>query len=418
MALEPSQPQPAVLSGIGVEPGRVLPPKPVLLIVDDDEGVRAALHVIFEHDFEVVLAGDGHAALAKVSNRQVDVVTLDLDLPELTGIEVLEQLKQHDPLIEVIILTGQATLETARQALQLGAFAYLTKPFETPECRRVMQSALARRRQMLAWRALELELQRRKVEQEIERAKSEIYATVIHDLNSPLTTAIGLLELLRLDLELRPVDLAQTEQQVRDACLQLKFCSGIIKRYLGFMRRAPGQAASSDLGEVLLDLKNLVRVHPAAKLNRLLVHVPDERLVLGINGVDLLQVLLNLTVNALQASEQRHHVEVYCRPRAEGAALAGLSNGTNDLFVFGERLVAGRPMVSITVQDDGAGIPPASLPLVFQSFHTTKQPGQGTGLGLTVIQRIVDENAGALHVHSVVGEGTAFTVFFPIAKGG
>jgi len=76
--------------------------KPLLLIVDDDEGVRAALNVIFEQEFEVGVTSTGREALEFVSSRAVDVVTLDLDLPGLTGIEVLEQLKQHDPLMEVV----------------------------------------------------------------------------------------------------------------------------------------------------------------------------------------------------------------------------------------------------------------------------------------------------------------------------
>ena len=129
------------------------------------------------------------------------------------------------------------------------------------------------------------------------------------------------------------------------------------------------------------DLKNLVRVHPAVKHNQLLIHPPDERVALAVNGVDLLQVLLNLTVNALQASEQRHHVELYCRLWPAGTSVPALGNGENDLFFFGERLATGRPLASITVQDDGAGIPARELPRIFQSFHTTKRAGQGTGLG-------------------------------------
>ncbi len=416
--MEPStSPQTAGLvagAGTASDPVR----KPVLLIIDDDEGVRAALSVIFEQEFEVGATSSGREALAFVGSRTADVVTLDLDLPELTGIEVLERLKQHDPLMEVVILTGQATLETARQAIQLGAFAYLTKPFETQECRRVMRAALERRHKMLGWRALELELQRRQVDQEIERAKSEIYATVIHDLNSPLTTAVGLLEMLRLDLGARAMPPGDVAEQLNDACLQLKFCMGIIKRYLGFMRHAPGQAPVAEVGEILTDLKNLVRVNPAVRHNKLLVHVPDERLRVALNGVDLLQVLLNLTINALQASEQKHHVEVYCRHWPAGTTTNSLGSGPNDFCCFGERVTTGRAMASITVQDNGVGIPVSELPQVFKSYHTTKSPGQGTGLGLTVIHRIVAESGGALHVHSVVGEGTAFTVFFPLAAHG
>lgn len=189
MAREPfktSAARPAAIS-----PEARPPAKPVLLIIDDDEAVRTAIRVIFKSDFEVLLAASGRAALELLPTRPVAVATLDLDLPETPGIDVLAQLKAQDPLVEVVILTGQGSLETARQAIQLGAFAYLTKPFEIQECRRVMRAAWERHNRMAGLRALELEVQRRQVEQEIERARSEIYATVIHDLNSPLPRRWG-----------------------------------------------------------------------------------------------------------------------------------------------------------------------------------------------------------------------------------
>lgn len=389
------------------------PPQPLLLVIDDDEGVRAAVRVISRLEFNVQTASNGQAAREIWRKQPVDVVTLDLDLGGESGVDLLAQIKQHDPLIEVIILTGHATLETAREAIQLGAFAYLTKPFETQECRKLMRAALDRRRQMLTWRTLELELQKRQDEKDIARTRSEIYATVIHDLNTPLTTATGLVELLLMDLK-TPGWAGSVEQQLNDISHQLRFCTDIIKRYLGFMRKVPGQAAQTDIGEVLADLKNLIRTHSAVKHHRLLVHVPDERHVVCANGVDLLQVLLNLTVNALQASEHLHHVEVYCRHWPAGSSTHNLGHSENDFYLFSERLTGGASMVSVTVQDDGSGIPSEALPRVFESFHTTKSTGKGTGLGLTVIRRIVDENKGALHLRSVVGEGTAFTVFFPV----
>lgn len=391
----------------------VAPELPRLLIIDDDEGVRAAVKVISQIEFQVYTASSGETGLKFLRDQPVDVITLDLDLGDMNGIRVLEQIKQINPLIEVIILTGHATLETAREALQLGAFGYLTKPFQTQECRTCLRKALDRRRQMLAWKSLEFELEKRQVEQDIARTKSEIYATVIHDLNTPLTTATGLVELMLMDFDAAG-DKGNVSQQLRDVSHQLRFCTDIIKRYLGFMRRTPGQAARAELADVLTDLKKLIRTHAAVKQHRLLVHVPDEQHTVAVNGLDLLQVLLNMTVNALQASEQNHHVEVYCRHWPGGSNAHSLGQGPNDYYLFSERLTAGNSMVSVTVQDDGSGIPAESLPKVFDSFHTTKSTGQGTGLGLTVIHRIVDENKGALHVRSVVGEGTAFTVFFPL----
>ncbi|HAV64588.1 MAG TPA: hypothetical protein DCY13_19745 [Verrucomicrobiales bacterium] len=399
----------------GSQAEATVPARPVLLVADDDEGVRAALEVVFESAYEVLVAADGQRALDLIACRAVDVVILDLNMPGLSGIETLENIKRQDPWVEVIILTGQATLESARQALQFGAFAYLNKPFEMKEGRNTVERALNRRRQIQSWQALELELRQRQIEQEIERVKSEIYATVIHDLNSPLTTALGLLDMMRLDLQTGQLNLSQVDQYVHDARTQLDFCAAIIKRYLNFMRQPTGQKAASDLTQVMEDLRKLIRVHPAVRQNRLLIHVPDEQLQLRVNGLDLLQVLLNLTVNALQSSENNHHVEVYCRHLPPDLVARTIKTGVNDAYLFGERLADERPMVSITVQDDGAGIPASILPSVLSAYYTTKAAGIGTGLGLSVVQRIISANDGALHIHSVPGEGTAFTVFFPLA---
>jgi signal transduction histidine kinase len=393
--------------------------KPVLMVVDDDDGVRLSLRVLFSSDYQVLLADSGMQALSVLQSNPVDVVILDLNMPGMTGIQLLEKLKRLDPSLEVIILTGQGSLETARQALSLGAFAYLTKPFELKEGRETVIHALDRRRQTLIWRALERELQERKTEQELARVKSEIYASVIHDLNSPLTATIGLLELLHYDVDAArhsgELDLKQVWQNVQDARTQIDFCAAIIQRYLRDMRRPDQQPVSADLAIVLGDLKRMIRVHPAAKTNQCVIHIPDEPILVRANGLDLLQGLINLTSNALQASENKLHVEVYCRHLPGDQTLRELQSTPNDTFLFGERLAEGAPMVSITVQDDGPGILPEMLNKVFDRYYSTKERGNGTGIGLSVVQRVLDENNGALHLHSVPGEGTAFTVFLPVA---
>lgn len=391
--------------------------KPVLLIVDDDDGVRLSLRVLFSSDYQVLLAESGRQALDYFQSHPVDVAILDLNMPGLTGIQLLDKIKRLDPLVEVVILTGQGTLDTARQALGLGAFGYLTKPFELKEGRETVMGALSRRRQILAWRALERELQQRKTEQEIAAVKSEIYASVIHDLNSPLTATIGLLELLHYDVDsarqAETMDLQQVRQNLEDARTQVGFCASIIQRYLRDMRRSDGGEDVADLALVLNDLKKMVRAHPSAKNNPCVIHMPEEPLLVHANGLDLLQGLVNLALNALQSSEKQHHVEVYCRHLPADQTLRELQSTPNDTFLFGERLAEGAPVVSITVQDDGPGISPELLPKVFDHYYSTKEAGAGTGLGLSVVQRVLNENKGALHLHSVPGEGTAFTLFLP-----
>jgi signal transduction histidine kinase len=71
------------------------------------------------------------------------------------------------------------------------------------------------------------------------------------------------------------------------------------------------------------------------------------------------------------------------------------------------------PLVRLTVSDNGPGIPPEVLPKIFQAYFTTKDVRMGTGLGLNIVQRLVKESGGALHVKTAPGEGTAFSVYLP-----
>src|SRR5207244_7240386 len=73
------------------------------------------------------------------------------------------------------------------------------------------------------------------------------------------------------------------------------------------------------------------------------------------------------------------------------------------------------PLLKLSVTDDGPGIPSEILPKIFQPYFTTKGPKQGTGLGLNIVQRLIKEAKGALHVHTRVGEGTRFTISLPAA---
>ena len=106
------------------------PLRPTVLVVDDDPGLRESFRLILEDDYEVVDATTGQNALEVVRAAQVDVVLLDIRLPELDGIEVLERIKQTDEQVEVILVTAVKTVKTAVAAMKLGAFDYVTKPFE------------------------------------------------------------------------------------------------------------------------------------------------------------------------------------------------------------------------------------------------------------------------------------------------
>src|SRR4051812_16804835 len=107
--------------------GTIVAPPPsakqgrTLLVVDDDEGVREALSILFRDSCEVIMAENGRRAIEIAGQREIDAVILDIRMPGMTGIAVLSKLKEIDPATEVIMLTAHETLETARDALRLGA---------------------------------------------------------------------------------------------------------------------------------------------------------------------------------------------------------------------------------------------------------------------------------------------------------
>jgi DNA-binding NtrC family response regulator len=119
--------------------------RPVILVVDDDAGLRESFRLILEDDYEVVDAPDGPRALELIRATPVDLVLLDIRLPDMDGIEVLERIKAVDDGIEVVLVTAVKTVKTAVAAMKLGAFDYLTKPFEEEELFAVMRRALERR---------------------------------------------------------------------------------------------------------------------------------------------------------------------------------------------------------------------------------------------------------------------------------
>ena len=119
--------------------------RPVVLIVDDEPGVRASVKVVLEGEFEVLEAADGPEALDLVKTRNVDLCLLDVRLPGMEGIAVLERMKRLDSGLEVVLLTAVRTVRTAVEAMKLGAYDYLTKPFNVEDLRAVVRRALERR---------------------------------------------------------------------------------------------------------------------------------------------------------------------------------------------------------------------------------------------------------------------------------
>jgi len=114
-----------------------------VLIVDDEVGTRESIKMILKHDYEVFLAKDAEEAFLQIKEYSPDVVLLDIILPDIDGLKVLEKIKESDPDVIVIMITATKTIKTAVEAMKLGAYDYVTKPFDIDELRLIISRSLS-----------------------------------------------------------------------------------------------------------------------------------------------------------------------------------------------------------------------------------------------------------------------------------
>jgi DNA-binding NtrC family response regulator len=119
--------------------------KGTILVVDDEVGPRESLRMILKPLYEVHTASGGEEALRFIQNKDIDVVTLDLSMPGLSGIEVLKEIKKLRPETEVIVITGYGTLNNAQEAIRFGAGDLISKPFDVAEIISIMARSFERR---------------------------------------------------------------------------------------------------------------------------------------------------------------------------------------------------------------------------------------------------------------------------------
>ncbi len=114
-----------------------------ILIVDDEEGIRESLKLILGDDYNLILTEDGEQALEVLENsKDIALVLMDIKMPKASGLEILEIISQKYPDLKVIIVTGYKSVETATEAVRLGASGYIVKPFKSNEVLATVRSIL------------------------------------------------------------------------------------------------------------------------------------------------------------------------------------------------------------------------------------------------------------------------------------
>ena len=372
------------------------PPAPVrkhtLLIVDDEEGPRQSLRVVFKDEYNILLAENGAQAVELAQENRIDAVISDIRMAGMSGIELLGKLKSVDASIEVIILTAYETIETARQALRFGACDYLNKPFDIGTIRAAVASAVERRTLSAEMRInnlklieLQSQLQNQKLLEEISRSRGEIYASIIHDINGPLTIISGFIQLINQRIadshRVEGEALDMVKDRLKRMTRQVTSCIEISQRYLSLMRQRSSETNQVRVNQVLKDLEELLRAHPCTANHEIFIDPLPLDVTLQINGTDLIQILLNLSINGFQSSEEPLAVKISGKVYADGSQLSSISAGPNDAVLNQDGFRNAGPVLRLSIQDTGPGIPSQIISKIFEPYFTTKAAGKGMASG-------------------------------------
>ncbi len=356
-----------------------------MLVVDDENGPRQALRMLFKEDYTVHLATRVSEALEILKQQPIEIIITDLRMPERSGVELLREVKQFDSDIQVIIFTGYGQLETAMKAVEYGAFAYMEKPFDNAVMRDIVRSAHAKHRQEKERRMFE------KLALEASRFETlgRVVSGMMHDMGTPLTVINSHIELLLMKPERD--DLVKRLETMKS---QIQYCADLARSTMNYLR--PGQK-----GPVQTDLNTVVNacLKVAAPFFRETHATMHADLAAALpptlcEPVLMRQAVMNLITNACQA-------------------MAPVTSGERMLYIstFTEE-----GMACIALEDTGPGIPKNLWESVFDTFFSTK--GQsGTGLGLGVVRNVVRRYNGSVKLEAPKhGTGARFVLRLPIAE--
>jgi len=365
-------------------------PSARILIVDDEVAqMRALCDTLGDHGYETVGFSSGKVALAELEKRKFDLLLADLMMPELDGITLLKVALQLDPDLVGIIMTGQGTIDTAVQAMKTGALDYILKPFKLSVILPVISRTLTLQQLRKDKATLERRVKERTVELETANKELEAFSySVSHDLRAPLRHIEGYADLLAQNLS--STVSPEARRLLRIVIDSAQRMDELIEGLLRFSRL--GRQA---LTRQPIDISSLVR-EVLAELNKdqgdHKVEIKVGNLPACVGDAPLVkQVFVNLLSNAFKFTRQKEPaiIEIGSEQREGERAYLIRDNGAGFDMTYADKLFG-----------------------VFQRLHRDSE-FEGTGVGLSIVQRIIERHGGRIWAEAEVDKGATFCFTLP-----
>ena len=376
--------------------------RPRVLFVDDDPSILDNFRLVLHGKYDVHTSEGAREALSLLDEMTFPVVVSDLKMARMDGIELLRKVKDRHPATVRILLTGHADLESAIAAVNDGeVFRFLQKPCPIPLVTKILQDGLRQYQLIMAERHL-WETHHKLADAYLDlkllsEQQTRLMATASHDLRSPLTSIVGFVRLIARDVG--AIDRCD-ENKLGRINEKLTVISDESERMLRLINELLDNTKSGDSGEKWatedVDVRDVIDKAYSSILGRLDdkpgVEVrfdrPDHCPAITASFDKLMQVFVNLLDNAVKFTP-------------EGVVRVRLKTEDDETLL-------------VSVEDNGCGIDPERLPLVFDSYHSTDNSNAISGLGLPICKQIVEHYKGTIQVVSEKGVGTTFTVRLPI----
>jgi signal transduction histidine kinase len=418
-----------------------------VLVVDDDLGPRESMRMILKPLHNVFTAEDGEAALRMIQEKDIDLVTLDIKMPGMSGIDVLKEIKKINPNIEVIIVTGYGTLKTATEAMRFGVNNYITKPYNLNEITSLIDKAIERRRfnvklrhffkealssdeivveeevstapfkaeeeegatnvtaelldvtEMKFKKMKEMQedfsrevkaLEERLIRSERLSLAGQLAAGYAHELNNNLSAMLGYSQFVHHKIETQYPELADLLDNMKTISNQIDRASILTQNLLDFSRKGSSDKEPTDVRRLIDQVLTYVEYRTHSLGIHIVKQYDAQTPLISVDPRKVEQVVLNLIINAFQAMPEGGTLKI------STTRLEGRKGDT----------------VKMEFEDSGRGISVENLKKIFDPFFSTKN-GTGTGLGLFISRRIVESYQGAIEAVSSQGKGATFVITFP-----